>query len=199
MVWERLLAAWQQRVAYSTAKWQALAAALCFHKRKLLSKALAAWAAGALQQQEARLTAGGALQRMQQRWEAGRASRTVHAWLHAAQNQAAQRQLVDHLQALQRQRLQALVSLQEACGAQRQLAPPPSRLTLTCCRCYRCCYSGVQRSATSSGWRLRLTAWRRWLHACGCATACSAGSAWRRHWRGSGVRSCGGWCRPGRA
>jgi hypothetical protein len=100
-----VLTCWRISVAESSAKWQQLARALCFHKNKLQAVALQAWQQAAEQQQQARAAAADRLQAWQLQMLRCTAAEALRDWLEVAREQKELRKLAGQLlHIVQRQR-----------------------------------------------------------------------------------------------
>jgi hypothetical protein len=107
VVQRHVLACWRSSVADSSAKWQQLARALCFHKHTLQATALRAWREAAAQQQQARVAGGERLQAWQQQQLQCAAAQVLGAWHEVAVRRAELRKLtVQLVHILQRRRRQ---------------------------------------------------------------------------------------------
>jgi hypothetical protein len=103
VVYRHVLQCWQDKATTGAAKWQSLAKALCFCKQQLLTKALAGWAEGMQQQQEARAAAAAAFQELVHGLELQSAAAALQAWSQAAQVQAGHRRLLETASAARHQ------------------------------------------------------------------------------------------------
>jgi hypothetical protein len=107
VVQRHVLACWRSQVAESSAKWQQLARALCFHKHTLQATSLKAWREAAGKQQQARAAAEERLQTWQLRMLRCSAAQALGEWQDVAARQVELRQVAAQLvHILQRRRRQ---------------------------------------------------------------------------------------------
>lgn len=124
VVYRHVLCCWQDKAHRGAAKWQSLATALCFYKRKLLAKVLQAWAHAVEQQQEGRAAAELQLQGIARQWEVQSAALALRGWQQAAQLQGEHRQLVLQARAAfqERHKLQVSSARDQSCCPARALS-----------------------------------------------------------------------------